>query len=77
MEVSLDGKMADLIILNLDTAVCNPINDICSDIVYNAKGSNVETTIINGKIVMENKKVFQDEKAIYKKCKEIIDRIKV
>ncbi len=69
--------MADLIILNLDTAVCNPVNDICSDIVYNAKGSNVEWAIINGKIVMENKKVFQDEKAIYKKCKEIIDRIKV
>lgn len=72
-----EGKMADLIILNLDTAVSNPVNDICSDIVYNAKGSNVETTIINGKIVMENKKVLQDENMIFKKCKEIIDRIKI
>lgn len=71
------GKMADLIILNLDTVVANPVNDIFSDIVYNTKGNNVETTIINGKIVMENKKILQDEKIIFKKCKEIIDRIKV
>lgn len=72
-----EGKMADLVILNLDNAVSNPVNDICSDIVYNAKGSNVETTIINGKIVMENKQVLQDENHIFKKCKEIIDRIKI
>lgn len=72
-----EGKSADLIILNLDTAVSNPINDICSDIVYNAKGNNVETTIINGKIVMENRCISHDEKNIYKKCKEIIDRIEM
>ena len=46
-----EGKKADLIILNLDTSVVNPINDIFASIVYNTKGSNVETTIINGKIL--------------------------
>lgn len=51
------GKKADLIILNLDNPVTTPINDIFSTIVYNAKGHNVETTIINGKILMENKKI--------------------
>ena len=45
-----EGKCADIIIVNLDTSVAKPINNIFADIVYNAKGTNVETTIINGKI---------------------------
>lgn len=71
-----EGKQADLIILNLDTIITKPINDLCSDIVYNVKGNNVETTIINGKILMENKQLKISDNNICKKCKEIIDRIK-
>ena len=71
-----EGKSADLIILNLRTVITTPINNIFSQIVYNIKGTNVETTIINGKIVMENRVVCGiDEHQIYKKCNEIIERI--
>ena len=52
-----ENKKADLIILDINTEVMQPVNDIFSDIVYNAKGTNVETTIVNGKILMENKKI--------------------
>lgn len=52
-----EGKKADIIILNLENnPITTPINDVFADIVYNAKGYNVETTIINGQILMENKK---------------------
>jgi len=71
-----EGKKADIIVLDLEKAVTSPTNDVCSNIVYNAKGSNVITTIINGKIVMENGTLQQNEKEIFKKCKEIINRIK-
>lgn len=71
-----EGKLADIIILNLDTIVTKPVNDICSDIVYNVKGNNVETTIVNGEILMENKKLQVDNFGILEKCKEIIERIK-
>lgn len=71
-----EGKCADLIILELNNEITNPINDMCSDIVYNAKGYNVDTTIINGKILMENRKIEQNEIEIFEKCKEIINRIK-
>lgn len=72
------GKRADLIILNLEDAVLEPINNLISDIVYNVKGSNVETTIVNGEILMENRKIEKvNEKEIYAKCKEIIDKIKL
>lgn len=71
-----EGKIADIIIINLNNAVTNPVNDLCADIVYNAKGSNVETTIINGKVLMENRKISFNEKDIFEKCKNIINRIK-
>lgn len=73
-----EGKKADVIILNLDTVTTTPINNMFSEIVYNVKGTNVETTIINGKIVMENRVVNgANEKEIYNKCNEIIKRIRV
>lgn len=71
-----EGKKADIIILNLDDVVTNPINDLCADIVYNVKGNNVETTIINGKVLMEENKIEQNQKEIFDECKQIIDRIK-
>lgn len=70
-----EGKQADLIILNLDTVVTKPVNDIVSDIVYNVKGNNIETTIVNGKILMENNKLKIEENDIYDECKKIIRRI--
>lgn len=71
------GKSADIIIINLDTVLTQPINNIFSEIVYNIKGTNVETTIINGKIVMENRIIqFENEQEIYTKCNDIINRIK-
>lgn len=68
-----ENKLADLIILDLSDVLLQPINDIFSDIVYNAKGTNVITTIVNGNILMENRKLINlDEKDIIEKCKNII-----
>ena len=52
-----EEKKADIIILDMENPVITPINDIFSAIVYNTKGTDVDTTIINGKILMENKKI--------------------
>ena len=72
-----EGKQADLIIINLDNILVKPLNDLVSEIVYNIKGSDVETTIVEGRILMENRKlnVGIDEKEVYKKCEDIISRI--
>ena len=34
-----------------------PNNDIISNLVYNTDGRNVETTIVNGEILMENREI--------------------
>ncbi|MGG3161894.1 5'-deoxyadenosine deaminase [Geobacillus stearothermophilus] len=51
------GKKADLVILNLNNFHTYPSYDVdpISRIVYSASRDDVETTIINGQIVMENK----------------------
>ena len=70
-----EGKRADLILVDMSDLILNPVNDIFSDIVYNAKGNNVATTIINGEILMENRKTLHNETDIIEKCKNIITRI--
>ncbi len=72
-----EGKLADLIILDLDDVILQPINDIFSDIVYNAKGTNVITTIVGGNILMENRKLVNlNEEEIISSCKNIINNSK-
>lgn len=69
-------KKADLIIIDLESTMTEPVNDVFSNIVYNVTPANVITTIINGNIVMENKKINGiEEKELYTKCNEIIKRL--
>ena len=71
-----ENKKADLIIINLESEMTEPINDIFSNVVYNTRPSNVETVLINGKIVMENRKIEGiQEKELYTKCSAIIKRL--
>lgn len=71
-----EGKQADLIIIDLETSMTQPINDIFSNIVYNTRPNNVVSTIVNGNILMENREIKEiNEKEIYEKCNNIIRRI--
>jgi 5-methylthioadenosine/S-adenosylhomocysteine deaminase len=47
------GRLADLAILNLDQAHLLPLHDIVNTLVYCAKSSDVESTIIDGRLVMD------------------------
>lgn len=59
------GKAADISILNLKTESFTPLNDIYKHLVYCEDGSDVETVISNGKILMENRVLVNvDEKAL-------------
>jgi 5-methylthioadenosine/S-adenosylhomocysteine deaminase len=64
------GKKADIIVLDFNQPHLVPQYNIISNLVYSARGSDVETSLINGKIVMEKKKVLPvDERKILKKVK--------
>lgn len=71
------GKAADLAILNLNCPQFRPKNNIMAALSYSANGSEVETVIIDGEIVMENKKLcFIDEEEVYRNAERIAEKIK-
>ncbi len=51
------GKKADIIILSFEKAHLLPLHHAVSHLVYSAKGSDVETVIVDGKIIMEKRKI--------------------
>ena len=72
------GKKADLILIDTNNANMVPdSSNLSSNIIYSANGSNVDTTICNGQILMENRKLTTlDEQDIYKKAREALDELK-
>jgi cytosine/adenosine deaminase-related metal-dependent hydrolase len=51
------GKKADIIILDLQAPHLRPIHHLPSVLVYQARGTEVETVIVNGKILMEERRL--------------------
>ncbi|MDH5447952.1 MAG: amidohydrolase [Candidatus Bathyarchaeota archaeon] len=51
------GKKADLAIVDFKKPHLTPVYNETSHLVYSAKNADVDTVIINGKIVMENRKI--------------------
>ncbi|MBC9785111.1 5'-deoxyadenosine deaminase [Heliobacterium chlorum] len=72
------GKKADLAIINLDELRTTPQKgvNIYSQLVYQTQSSQVETTIIDGNILMENRVLNgMDEKEVRRKANESLERV--
>ena len=52
------GKRADILIIERDSLNQIPLYNIYSDLVYATKGSDVESVIINGRIVMQDRRLL-------------------
>jgi 5-methylthioadenosine/S-adenosylhomocysteine deaminase len=52
------GKKADVIVIDTRKPHLTPMYNPISHVVYAARGSDVSTSIINGQIVMENRKLL-------------------
>jgi 5-methylthioadenosine/S-adenosylhomocysteine deaminase len=51
------GKRADLILVDLDTIHNQPMNDVFSQIVHCAKAGDVRTVMVNGEILMRDRRL--------------------
>jgi 5-methylthioadenosine/S-adenosylhomocysteine deaminase len=59
------GKRADLIVVSMASARQTPMYDPLSHLVYVTRGDDVRTTIVNGKVLMRDRKVLTlDEAAV-------------
>lgn len=63
------GKRADLVLLNLDRLQTTPHPDPISTIVYAASPDNVETVIIDGRVVMQDRDLItMDEQLVIREA---------
>ncbi len=70
------GKKADLILIGLDAPNAVPMYDVYAQLAYALKGSDVETVVIGGRVVMRDKKVLTvDEAAVIAKAREYKNKI--
>jgi 5-methylthioadenosine/S-adenosylhomocysteine deaminase len=65
------GKKADIVLVDLSKPHLKPLHNIYASIVYSARGSDVDTVIVDGKILMENRQVKTlDEQAVMEKAEK-------
>jgi 5-methylthioadenosine/S-adenosylhomocysteine deaminase len=70
------GKKADLIVLDLDQPHLTPLYHVPSHLVYAARGADVVHSVINGRVVMENRRLLTvDEQAVLAHCRELAQRL--
>jgi 5-methylthioadenosine/S-adenosylhomocysteine deaminase len=59
------GKRADIVIVDMDSLHQTPVYNVYSELVYATKASDVRTVVINGRVVMLNRRLLTlDENAI-------------
>lgn len=65
------GKKADLVLFETESINMQPIYDYYSVLVYSANPSNVDTVIVDGKILVENKKLAVDNNNLVELMKQL------
>ena len=72
-----EGKLADLVVIDMSQPNMQPVNNIAHNIVYSGSKSNVRLTMVNGTILYEDGQYHLDESVedIYSRANEIAERI--
>ena len=71
------GKRADVIIVGMSRPRQQPLFDPVAQIVYASRGDDVETTIVNGRVLMRNRKVLTlDESQVLRNARAAADQVR-
>ncbi|NJE05506.1 N-ethylammeline chlorohydrolase [Thermococcus sp. M36] len=71
-----EGYLADIAIIDFNRPHLRPINNVISHLVYSASGNDVETTIVDGKILMLDREVLTlDEEKILDEAEKTIEKL--
>src|SRR6188474_3462052 len=70
------GKRADILLIDRDTLNQIPLYNIYSDLVYATKASDVQTVIINGRVVMRDRRLLTlNETTVKTEARTLRDKI--
>lgn len=67
------GMLADIIMLNIEQPHFYPNYDMVANLAYCAKAADVDTVIVNGEIVVENRKLLTSDVSLL--CREVEQRV--
>ena len=71
------GKRADLIVVSMTAPRQTPMYDPISHLVYTTRGDDVDTTIVNGRILMRGRQLLSlDEAAVLAEARELADAVR-
>jgi 5-methylthioadenosine/S-adenosylhomocysteine deaminase len=71
------GYSADLVFIDINNILWQPVNDLTTQLVYMETGQNIVRVMVNGMIVVENgRSLLIDEEALIKEAIEISERLK-
>jgi 5-methylthioadenosine/S-adenosylhomocysteine deaminase len=71
------GKKADLIVIDLNQPHLTPMYEPCSHLVYAARGADVRDVVIDGNIIMRQRRLLDiDEQEVMAKVREIAEGIR-
>ncbi len=73
-----EGKLADLIMIDMHQPNMQPVNSIVKNLVYSGSKQNVALTMINGRILYENGKfdIGEEPERIYREANERMQNFK-
>ena len=64
------GAKADLVLLDFDAAHIQPVGDVLASIISNVRGSDVDTVIIDGRLIISEKRIIGlDEAGLIAECR--------
>jgi 5-methylthioadenosine/S-adenosylhomocysteine deaminase len=70
------GYHADLVILNTDRLFITPKEYFINQLIYSDLGSSVETVLVGGNVVLEDKKLRNvDEVELYSEARDVVTKI--
>ncbi len=77
-DVLARGKLADMILIDLNQPNMQPFNHIAKNLVYSGSKQNVKMTMIHGRILYRDGEFLTKDRPgdIYRKANEIINRLK-
>ncbi len=71
-----EGYLADIAIINFNKPHLRPVNNVISHLVYSANGNDVETTIVDGKVLMLDGEILTlDEEKILSDAERVIGEL--
>jgi 5-methylthioadenosine/S-adenosylhomocysteine deaminase len=71
------GKRADLIAVSMGAPRQTPIYNVVSHLVYTTRGDDVQTTIVNGTVLMKDRQVRTlDRSAVISEAKQFAEKVK-